>query len=90
LIAVSPRVGNGLFEDGIRRKIFGVRRGEVTAEWNKLNLEMHTFYCSSDIIVIIKTRRMPITVAACSKALTAFAHSDAGIMCSIPAQDMDV
>jgi hypothetical protein len=57
LNSVSLRVGNVLLEDGIRRKIFGARREEVRAEWRKLyNKEKRTFYCSPDIIRIIKPR----------------------------------
>ena len=41
------------------RKIFGPRRDEVTGEWRKLrNEERNDLYSSSNIVRMIKSRRM--------------------------------
>jgi hypothetical protein len=48
----------GVWERVLRR-IFGRRRDEVTGEWRKLhNEELYEMYSSSDIIRIIKSRRV--------------------------------
>jgi hypothetical protein len=41
------------------RKVFGLKRDELTGDWRKLyNEELHNLYLSSDIIRQIKSRRM--------------------------------
>ncbi|KAJ4431400.1 hypothetical protein ANN_19997 [Periplaneta americana] len=48
-----------VFENKVLRKIFGVKRDEVTGEWRKLhNAELHGLYSSPDIIRNIKSRRL--------------------------------
>ncbi|KAJ4438068.1 hypothetical protein ANN_14007 [Periplaneta americana] len=48
-----------VFENKVLRKIFGVKRDEVTGEWRKIhNAELHEFYSSLDIIRNIKSRRL--------------------------------
>jgi hypothetical protein len=48
-----------VFENRVLRRIFGLKRGEVTGEWRKLhNEELHNLYSSPSIIRIIKSRRM--------------------------------
>jgi hypothetical protein len=48
-----------MFEDRVLRRIFGLKRDEVTGEWRKLlNKELHDLYSSPSIIRIIKSRRM--------------------------------
>jgi hypothetical protein len=43
----------------VLRKIFGPKRDEVIGGWRKLhNEELHNLYCSPNIIIIIKSRRM--------------------------------
>ena len=43
----------------VLRRIFGPKRDEVTGEWRKLhNEELIDLYCSSNIIRVIKSRRM--------------------------------
>jgi hypothetical protein len=43
----------------VLRKIFGLKRDEVTEGWRKLhNEELHDLYSSPSIIRIIKSRRM--------------------------------
>jgi hypothetical protein len=48
-----------VFENRVLRRIFGLKRNEVTSEWRKLhNKELHDLYSSPSIIRIIKSRRM--------------------------------
>jgi len=43
----------------VLRRIFGTRRDEVTGEWKRLhNEELNDFYCSPNIVWVIKWRRM--------------------------------
>jgi hypothetical protein len=47
----------GVFENRVLRRIFGLKRDEVTGEWRKLqNEELHDFYSLPSIISIIKAR----------------------------------
>ena len=47
------------FENRVLRRIFGPKRDEVTGEWRKLrNEELNDLLCSSNIIRVIKSRRM--------------------------------
>jgi hypothetical protein len=47
-----------LFENGVLRKIFGLKRDDVTGEWRILaDEELYDLYSSSNIIRVIKTRR---------------------------------
>jgi hypothetical protein len=49
----------GVFENRVRRRVFGPKRVEVTGEWRKLhNEELHILYSSPDVIRQIKSRRM--------------------------------
>jgi hypothetical protein len=51
--------GLGVFENRVLRRIFGLKRDEVTGEWRKLhNEELHDLYSSPCIIRIMKARRM--------------------------------
>jgi hypothetical protein len=48
-----------VFENRVLRRIFGLKRDEVTEEWRKLhNEEICDLYSSPSIIRIIKSRRM--------------------------------
>jgi hypothetical protein len=48
-----------VFENRVLRRIFGLKRDEVTGGWRKLhNKELHDLYSSPNIIRIIKSRRM--------------------------------
>jgi hypothetical protein len=48
-----------VFENRVLRRIFGPKRDEVTEEWRKLhNEELNDLYCSTDIVRVIKSRRM--------------------------------
>jgi hypothetical protein len=48
-----------VFENRVRRRIFGPKRDEVKGEWRKLhNKELHNFYFSPNVIRQIKSRRM--------------------------------
>ena len=48
-----------MFENMVLRRIFGHRRDEVTGEWRSLhNEKLNDFYCSPNIVRVIKSRRM--------------------------------
>ena len=51
-----PRV----FENKVLRRIFGLKKDEVTGEWRKLHNEekLNDVYCSPNIVWVIKSRRM--------------------------------
>jgi len=47
------------FENRVLRRIFGLKRDEVTGEWRKLhNEELNDLYSSPHILRVIKSRRM--------------------------------
>jgi hypothetical protein len=51
-----------VFENSVSRRIFGLKRDEVTGEWRKLhNEEVNDLYSSPHIIRVIKSRRMEWT-----------------------------
>jgi hypothetical protein len=48
-----------VFETRVLRRIFGLKRDEVTGGWRKLhNVELHNLYSSSNVIRMIRSRRM--------------------------------
>ena len=48
-----------VFENMVVRRIFGPRWDEVTGEWRRLhNEDLNDFYCSPNIVRVIKSRRM--------------------------------
>jgi hypothetical protein len=48
-----------VFENRVLRRIFGLKRDEVTGGWRKLhNEELHNLYSSPSIIRKIRSRRM--------------------------------
>jgi hypothetical protein len=48
-----------MFENGVLRRIFGPKSGELTGEWKELHIEdLHILYSSPNIIRQIKSRRM--------------------------------
>ena len=48
-----------VFENRVLRRIFGSKRDKVTGEWRKLhNEELNDLHCSSDIVRVIKCRRI--------------------------------
>jgi hypothetical protein len=48
-----------VFENRVLRRIFEPKRDKVTEGWRKLrNKELHSLYSSSDIIRMVKSRRM--------------------------------
>jgi hypothetical protein len=48
-----------IFENRVLRRIFGLKRDEVTGGWRKLhNEELHDLYSSPSIVRVIKARRM--------------------------------
>jgi hypothetical protein len=42
----------------VQRRMFGVRRDEVTGGWRKLHNEIHNWYSLPSIITVTKSRRM--------------------------------
>jgi hypothetical protein len=51
-----------VFENRVLRRIFGPKRDEVTGDWRKLhNEELPNLYSLSNIIRMIKSRRMRYT-----------------------------
>jgi hypothetical protein len=56
---VNLNTRNSVFENRVLRRIFGPKTDEMTGDWRKLhNEELHNFYSSSNIIRMIKSRRM--------------------------------
>ena len=48
-----------VYENIVLRRIFGLRRDEVTGEWRRLhNEELNDLYLSPNIVLVIKSRRM--------------------------------
>jgi hypothetical protein len=48
-----------MFENRVLRKMFGLKRDEVTGGWRKLHRkELHNFYSSPSVIRKIKSRRV--------------------------------
>jgi hypothetical protein len=48
-----------VFENWVRRRIFGPKRDEVTGEWTRLHKEeLDDVYSSPNIIRVIKSRKM--------------------------------
>jgi hypothetical protein len=48
-----------VFENRVLRGIFGPKRDEATGEWRRLhNEELYDLYLSTNIIRVIKSRRM--------------------------------
>ena len=48
-----------MFENKVLRRIFGLRRDEVTGDWRRLhNEEINVLYSSPNIVWVIKSRRM--------------------------------
>jgi hypothetical protein len=48
-----------VFENRVLRRTFGSKRDEMTGGWRKLhNEDLHNLYSSSNVIRMIKSRRM--------------------------------
>jgi hypothetical protein len=48
-----------MFENRVPRRMFGMKRNEVTGGWRKLhNEKLHNIYSSPSIIRMIKSKRM--------------------------------
>jgi len=59
LLTVGEERRLRVFGKRMLRGIFGTRRDEVTGEWGKLlNEELNDLYSSSNIVQVIKSRRM--------------------------------
>jgi len=56
-----------VFENRVPRRIFGLKRDEVTGEWRRLhNDQLNDLYSSPNIIGVIKSRRMRWVGAFCT------------------------
>jgi hypothetical protein len=61
LVSLTLREGHRLrvFENKVLRRIFGHKREEVVGGWRRLhNEEVHNLYDSSNIIRMVKSRRI--------------------------------
>ena len=48
-----------MFENRVLRRVFGPKRDKILREWRKLhNEELNDLYCSTNIVRVIKSRRM--------------------------------
>ena len=48
-----------MFENRVLRKVFGLKRDEMTGEWRKLhNEELNDLYSLPNIVRVVKSRRM--------------------------------
>ena len=48
-----------VFENRVLRRIIGPKRDKVTGKWRKLhNEELNDLYCSTNIVRVVKSRRM--------------------------------
>jgi hypothetical protein len=57
-LTVSEEHTLRVFENRVLRRIFGLKRDEVTGDWRKLhNEELRNLYSLPDIIQMIKSRR---------------------------------
>jgi len=55
-----------VFENMVLRRIFGLRRDEVTGEWRRLhNDELNDLYSSPNIVWVIKSRMRWARHVAC-------------------------
>jgi hypothetical protein len=64
-----------VFEYKVPRRIFGLKREEVTGEWRKLhNAELNNLCCSPKIVRVTKSRRMRLAghVARMGKRIYAY------------------
>ena len=49
----------GLFENRVLRRVFGLKRDEVTGEWRKLHIEeLRDLYSLPNVVRVVKSRRM--------------------------------
>jgi hypothetical protein len=56
---VYQQEASAVFEEMVLRRIFGLRRDEVTGEWRRFyNEELNDLYSSPNIVWVIKSRRM--------------------------------
>jgi hypothetical protein len=52
-------IGLRVFENKVLRKIYGLKRDEVTREWRKLhNKKLYDLYYSPNVIRVKESRRM--------------------------------
>ena len=47
-----------MFENRVLSRVFGPKRDEVTGEWRKLHNELRDLYSLTNIVRVVKSRRM--------------------------------
>jgi hypothetical protein len=59
LLTLGQKCRLRVFENRVLRRIFGPERDDVTGEWRRLhNKELYALYSSTDIVRVLKSRRM--------------------------------
>jgi hypothetical protein len=58
-LTLREECGPRVFKNRVLRRMFGPKRDEVTGEWRRLhNKKLYALYSSSNIIRVIKSRRL--------------------------------
>jgi hypothetical protein len=55
---VTLREEETVFQDRVLRRIFELRKKELTGGWRKLRNGFHNLYCSGNIITVLKLRKV--------------------------------
>jgi hypothetical protein len=55
---MGVKLGLRVFENRVLRRVFGPKSDEVTVEWKKLHNELNDLYSLSNIVRVVKSRRI--------------------------------